>query len=99
MPTPAQVTVDGRVVALLTATGGDFPWQHGTYEPGPDAALVASAFVDLPDGRRDLDLDRLAAAGYDLGSVRFDDGDYLHALVVAPDGSAAWRFGFEPLEP
>ena len=95
-PHQDRVTVDGHHVATLVMLGGDFPWAHGTYTPGPHAAVVAAAFVDLPDGRRELDVDRVTAAG--LGPPVLDDATYLHTLVVRDDGSAAWRSGFDPLD-
>lgn len=93
-----QLTVGGRHVATLTVVGGDFPWARGTYVAGPDEALLSSFLADRPDGRRELDLDRLAAAGHGPETVMLDAETYLHALVVALDGAASWRIGVDPLE-
>jgi hypothetical protein len=89
-----QLTVGGLHVGTLTWTGGDFPWAHGTFTPGPHAALLSAFFVVRTDGRSDLDLDALAATE----PVMLDPETYLHALVVSPDGTAAWRIGVDPLD-
>lgn len=91
-----DLTVGGRHVATLTWTGGDFPWAHGTWEPGPDAGLLAPFLVDLADGRRDLDLDALAEAGHASSTVLLGPDAFLHALLLTPGGGASWLVGTDP---
>lgn len=98
MTSASELTIGGRHVATLTPTGGDFPWVHGRCTHGPDAAMMAPYLVAWPDGRQELDLDLLAAGGHGPETVLLDPETYLHTLVVAPDGSATWRIGVDPLD-
>jgi hypothetical protein len=97
-PTQDRLSVAGRAVGVLTWTGGDFPWAHGTFTPGPDLAFLTPFLITRADGRAHLDLDALDAAGHAPSTVLLDQDTFLHALELSPDGAAAWRIGVDPLD-
>ncbi|GAA2596345.1 hypothetical protein GCM10010399_28650 [Dactylosporangium fulvum] len=95
-----RLELAGRHVVTLTWTGGDFPWVHGSWEPGPGFPLL-EAFLrpSTVDGRLHLDDNTLAAEHPPQEWLLTAEGEepvFLHTLVLSPGGHAAWRFGPDP---
>ncbi|MCX4472439.1 hypothetical protein OOK41_19360 [Micromonospora sp. NBC_01655] len=95
--------VGGLHVATLVWVGGDFPWVHGRFEPGPGWAAVEGFLPSDGGGARWLDDDALAAAGHPPETWLLVDEDdeepcFLHALVRRGEDDVSWRFGGSPLE-
>lgn len=90
-------------VGTLTQLSDDFPWAHGTFEPGPAFAAFAGYFAAQGDGRRWLSDDDLAAAGHQPETWQLvaesgtdDEPWFVHALVLSGENDASWRMGTEP---
>lgn len=102
-----RVRIKGQDVGTLAyGPKSDFPWAHGCFVAG--AAFDSfSKYFRLrsgahPAGELELDFDLLEHDGTPSDQVCLvsdppsDEPTFLHALILRPDGSAAWRFGMEP---
>lgn len=86
---------DDRFLALLTVTGGDFPWLNATLAPAPAFESWRPVFDDERRALDRIDNDPEAwEAAYDIiGSaltLRDPDGNDVEAFLLHIDGDAAW---------
>jgi alkanesulfonate monooxygenase SsuD/methylene tetrahydromethanopterin reductase-like flavin-dependent oxidoreductase (luciferase family) len=95
---------DGRLVAHLVVTGGDFPWLNARVEPGDGFDELRPVFAeelrrvqriddDVPAWDRAYDAVRAAV------TLRYPDGQDVPEFILHLDGEQAWwRWSDEPFE-
>ena len=94
---------DGRHLADLVVTGGDFPWLHARVEPGEGLAEVLPLFAaelllldrddDIESWERAYDAIRAAV------TLRYPRGHQVPEFLLHLDGDEAWwRWSAEPFD-
>ncbi|MFS8102883.1 hypothetical protein LFM09_37720 [Lentzea alba] len=94
---------EGREIARLTVTGGDFPWVHATVETLPGFEDVRPVFEALEQALDDEDYERaddLDGRVRELLTMTFPDGRPVAEFLVRvyADGTAGWRWHDEPFD-
>jgi hypothetical protein len=91
---------DGRALADLVITGGDFPWLNARVEPGDGFEDLRPMFAEE---LRRLDDDESWEEAYDAVraavTLRYPDGrDVPEFLLHVEGGEAWWRWSDEPFD-
>lgn len=88
---------DGKLVARLVVTGGNFPWLLGRVEELPGFDAVRDLFAEDERAHHTQDYEAMAAAGQRIEqhtTMTYPDGSPVaeYWLRVSGDGTCAWRW-------
>ncbi|MEV6242151.1 hypothetical protein [Lentzea sp. NPDC051838] len=92
-----------QVVALLTVTGGDFPWMHARVETLPGFDEFRPVFLELEQALDAEEYERAAVLDErvcELFTMTYPDGEQVPEfwLRIYADGTAGWRWSDEPFD-